>query len=320
VTDKLSPPAEVACTLAPSRATRGLLDRFGVALVLPILLALGGVISPAFISERNLSNLLLQFAPLAIVAMGQSFVMIVRGLDPSVASMMATAAVIATGFSGGDRDVVTVFIAASAVAVAIGLINGLLVTKRQVSPFLATLATMILLQGFRFAYTQGAPSGNVPALLRALGSAKLDGVPYNSLVLLGLAATLGVVLHRSAFGRRVFIVGGGPATGRLLGIRSDLIVVICYVISSCLAALAGLILSGYVGLVDNWVGQGYELDSIVACVVGRVSLKGGRGSIAGALSGAAVIVVIANEVLLLGVPIQIQLIIKGAVIVVAAAL
>jgi ribose/xylose/arabinose/galactoside ABC-type transport system permease subunit len=94
----------------------------------------------------------------------------------------------------------------------------------------------------------------------------------------------------------------------------------CYVISSGLAALAGLILSGYVGLVDNWVGQGYELDSIVACVVGRVSLQGGRGSILGALTGAALIVVIANEVLLLGVPIQVQLIIKGAVIVIAAAL
>ena len=108
-------------------------------------------------------------------------------------------------------------------------------------------------------------------------------------------------------------------TGRLFGIRSDLITIACYVISSCLAAIAGLLLSGYVGLVDNWVGQGYELDSIVACVVGGVSLKGGRGSIWGALTGAAVIVVLANEVLLLGVPIQVQMIIKGAVIVIAAA-
>jgi ribose/xylose/arabinose/galactoside ABC-type transport system permease subunit len=92
------------------------------------------------------------------------------------------------------------------------------------------------------------------------------------------------------------------------------------VISGCLAAAAGLILSGYVGLVDNWVGQGYELDSIVACVIGGVSLKGGRGSILGALAGAAIIVIVANEVLLLGLPIQIQIIIKGAVIIIAAAL
>ena len=191
---------------------------------------------------------------------------------------------------------------------------------RHVSRFLATLATMILLQGFRFAYTQGAPSGNVPTLLRTLGAGKFHGIPYNTLVLLALAAVLAVLLHRSAFGRRIFIVGGNPVTGRLFGIRSDLVATACYVISSCLAAVAGLILSGYVGLVDNWVGQGYELDSIVACVVGQVSLQGGRGSILGALTGAAMIVIIANEVLLLGVPIQVQLIIKGAVIVIAAAL
>jgi ribose/xylose/arabinose/galactoside ABC-type transport system permease subunit len=189
-----------------------------------------------------------------------------------------------------------------------------------VSPFLATLATMILLQGFRFAYTQGAPSGNVPPLFRTLGSGKLDGIPINFAILLILGLLFWVILHRSAFGRRVFIVGGNPVTGRLLGIRSDLIIIVCYVLCSGLAAAAGLILSGYVGLVDNWVGQGYELDSIVACVIGGVSLKGGRGSIASALAGAAIIMVIANEVLLLGLPIQIQIIIKGAVIVIAAAL
>jgi ribose/xylose/arabinose/galactoside ABC-type transport system permease subunit len=252
--------------------------------------------------------------------MGQALVMIVRGLDLSVASMMATAAVIATSLSGSAGGVVAVFAVALLVAVAIGLLNGFLVTKRQVSPFLATLATMILLQGLRFAYTQGAPSGNVPPLLRMLGAGKFHGIPYNALVLLALAAVLAVLLHRSAFGRRIFIVGGNPETGRLFGIRSDLVAITCYVISTCLAAVAGLILSGYVGLVDNWVGQGYELDSIVACVVGQVSLQGGRGSILGALTGAAMIVIIANEVLLLGVPIQVQLIIKGAVIVIAAAL
>ena len=303
-----------------SGSARALLARYGVALMLPVLVAAGGAISPAFVSAGNLSNLLLQFAPLAIVAMGQSFVMILRGLDLSVASMMATAAVIATSFSGADSDVPSICAAAALVALAVGLLNGVLVTKRQVSPFLATLATMILLQGLRFAYTQGAPSGNVPPLLRLVGSGKFYGLPYNALVLLVLAAVLAIVLHRSAFGRRVFIVGGNPVTGRLFGIRSHLIIIAGYLISSLLAAIAGLILSGYVGLVDNWVGQGYELDSIVACVVGRVSLKGGRGSIVGALAGAAIIVILGNEVLLLGVPIQAQLIIKGAVIVIAAAL
>src|SRR5580693_5773478 len=241
----MSGSAEFAGPAGASWSVRAVLGRYGVALALPALLALGGLLSPAFISGKNLSNLLLQFAPLAIVAIGQSFVMIVRGLDLSVASMMATAAVIATSFSGADHDVAGILAVTALVAIAVGSLNGVLVTRRRVSPFLATLATMILLQGLRFAYTQGAPSGNVPPVLRVLGSARLGGIPYNSLVLLGLAVVLGIVLHRSAFGRRIFIVGGNPLTARLFGIRADLIMIACYVISSALAALAGLILSGY---------------------------------------------------------------------------
>lgn len=319
MSDTTTPPL-AAQGQEPLGPLRPLLSRYGIFLLLPGLLLLGGAISPSFLGASNISNLLLQIAPLGIVAIGQSFVMIVRGLDLSVASTMATAAVIATGFSGANRDVLAIAAVVSAIGIAVGLINGFLIAKRHVSPFLATLATMILLQGFRFAYTQGAPSGNVPPLFRTLGSGKFDGIPYNFAILLILATLLWIVLHRSAFGRRVFIVGGNPVTARLFGIRTDMVTIACYLISSGLAAAAGLILSGYVGLVDNWVGQGYELDSIVACVIGGVSLKGGRGSIPGALAGAAIIVVIANEVLLLGLPIQLQIIIKGIVIVLAAAL
>jgi ribose/xylose/arabinose/galactoside ABC-type transport system permease subunit len=318
--DATTSPVEARPDRRPLRLLRASLSRFGMFLLPLVLLLLGGAISPAFLGANNISNLLLQFAPLGIVAIGQSFVMTVRGLDLSIASMMATAAVIATGFSGTNRDLPAILAVVAAVAVAAGLINGLLITKRHVSPFLATLATMILLQGLRFAYTQGAPSGNVPPFFRSLGSEKLDGIPFNFAILLILAALLWILLHRSAFGRRALIVGGNPVTARLLGINPDLITIACYVISTCLAGIAGLVLSGYVGLVDNWVGQGYELDSIVACVIGGVSLKGGRGSIAGALAGAVIITVMANEVLLLGLPIQIQLIIKGTVIVIAAAL
>jgi len=177
MSERLTTSVELARSDAPSWSVRAWLDRFGMVLILPALLGMGGIISPAFISLDNLSNLLLQFAPLAIVAMGQALVMIVRGLDLSVASMMATAAVIATSLSGSASGVVAVLAVALLVAVAIGLLNGFLVTKRQVSPFLATLATMILLQGLRFAYTQGAPSGNVPPLLRMLGAGKFHGIP-----------------------------------------------------------------------------------------------------------------------------------------------
>jgi ribose transport system permease protein len=127
------------------------------------------------------------------------------------------------------------------------------------------------------------------------------------------------MLSRSNFGRKVYITGGNPITATLVGIKADRVTIICYLISGGLSALAGLMLSGFVGVVDNWVGRGFELDSIVAAVIGGVALSGGRGTIAGALIGATILIVVFNSALLLGLPIEFQILIKGVVIVTAAA-
>ena len=144
-------------------------------------------------------------------------------------------------------------------------------------------------------------------------------MPVNLLTLLVLAAILGVVLHRSRFGREIYMVGGNPLAAFLNGISPDRVTIICYVICSVLAGIGGLFLLGYVGTVSNWVGQGYELDSIVAAVMGGVALSGGRGGIFGALLGVAVLIVISNIVILWGMPIEAQLMIKGVIIIGAAA-
>lgn len=305
-------------------ATRRPVQRFlqggaPIYLFLVLLVVVAGVAAPAFLSADNVSNMLQQLAPLGIVVIGQTFVILLGGLDLSVASVMATAAVAAMSFSGRDRDVPAIIGAALAIGVLVGLANGLLVAKRRVSPFLATLAVMVVLQGLRFAWTHGAPSGNVPGLLRALGSQTWHGLPYALMLMLILGAGAAVLLHRATFGRRVYLVGGGPVMARLVGINTDRITIAAYVMSAVMAAIAGLVLSGYVGIVDNFVGRGFELDSIVAAVIGGVALSGGRGTIGGALAGAAVLVAIFNAVLLFGLPVQAQIIIKGIVIVAAAA-
>jgi ribose/xylose/arabinose/galactoside ABC-type transport system permease subunit len=303
------------------RSTRvqDILREYGIHITLVLLIAVSALLSPKFLTGQNISNMLLQAAPLGIVVVGQVFVILVGGLDLSVASVMATAAVVATTFNGKDSDAFSVFAVAMGIGLATGLANGLLITKRSVSPFLATLATLIVLQGVRFAYTQGAPSGNVPPFYRVLGSQTFYGVPYNLVILTILAAGFSFLLHRTTFGRRLYITGGNPAAARLVGINADRVTIVCYVISGGLAALAGLILSGFVGIVDNWVGRGFELDSIVAAVMGGVALSGGKGSIFDGLVGAAILVVVFNSVLMIGLPIQFQIIIKGLVIIVAAA-
>jgi ribose/xylose/arabinose/galactoside ABC-type transport system permease subunit len=315
----MSQSVESSAPSQQSTKAKDIVRNYGIHLVLLVLIVITALISPQFLASRNISNMLLQAAPLGIVVIGQVLVILVRGLDLSVASVMATAAVVATSFNGQDNDALAVFAVAIAIGLATGLVNGLLITKRSVSPFLATLATLTLLQGMRFAYTQGAPSGNVPPIYRVLGSQLYYGIPFNMIILAVLTIVFSLLLHKSTFGRRIYITGGNPVTARLVGINADRVTIACYVISGGLAALAGLILSGFVGIVDNWVGRGFELDSIVAAVMGGVALSGGRGSIIGGLLGTAILVVVFNAVLMIGFPVQLQFIIKGLVIIIAAA-
>lgn len=299
--------------------SKRLINQYGIFIFLVLLIIISGSIAPSFLSGQNLSNLALQAVPLAIVTLGQALVIMTGGLDLSVASVMATAAVVGTSFSGHPIDVLFIVLVAVSIGGATGLVNGLLVTKRQVSPFLATLASMIVLQGLRFAWTKGAPSGGMPHIIRIIGSGTWHGIPVNLAVLLVLAIVVGLAIHRTVLGRRFMIVGGNRVTAQLLGYRVDTIVIGAYVASGILAAVAGIVLGGYAEIVDNQVGRGFELDSIVAAVIGGAALSGGRGTILGALAGAAVLMLASNVVLLIGLPIQFQIILKGIVIVLAAA-
>lgn len=303
----------------PRGPLRARLARHGILLFLALLLAIGGLLSPSFLSPGNLTNMLLQLAPLLLVVVGQAFVIIARGLDLSVASIMATVAVLTTLFAPMNAMAPLVMLLALLVGLATGLLNGLLVTKRNVSPFLATLATAIMLQGIRFALTAGAPSGNMAPVFKTIGTGRFLGLPISAYVAAALAVGFWLLLHRMAYGRRLLIVGGNPMAARLVGIDPDRTTIAAYLISGALAALAGLMLAGFAGVVDNNVGRGFELDSIVAAVIGGVALSGGRGTIHGAIAGAAILVAVFNLVLLLGAPIQVQIIIKGLVILLAAA-
>lgn len=309
----------------PMPRSRGLslatvFERYGLVIFLAVLMAVAAAASPTFLRPANLINVLTIAAPLGMVVIGQTFVILVRGLDLSVASLMATVAVLATAFKATTNDAIPlIFLAAIVFSAIVGFLNGWLVARRNVSPFLATLAMMIILQGIRFAYTGGAPISTLPPGMGFLASGRILGVPVNLVTLAVLAIAFGIVLHRSRLGREIFMVGTNPKAAFLNGVAPDRVIILCYVICSVCAGIGGLFLLGYVGTVSNWVGQGYELDSIVAAVMGGVALTGGRGNIFAALLGVAVLMVINNLVLLLGFPIEMQLIIKGIIIIGAAA-
>lgn len=304
-----------------SLSMRSLLADYGLVAFLALNIAVVSILSPAFLKPENLLNVLTQAAPLGMVVVGQVFCLLVRGLDLSVASVMATSAVLATSFATTDNTMMPViFAAALALGLVVGLANGFLVAKRGVSPFLATLATTIVLQGIRFLYTEGSSGSTLPDGFAVIGQGRFLGLPVNLLILIALTLLLGFVLHFTRFGRKVYLVGGNPRGAMLVGIRTDAVIISCYVICSMVAAIAGLCLVGYVGQVDQWTGKGYELDSIVAAVMGGVAISGGRGNVLGALLGVFILIVMFNAVILLGLPVQVQMILKGIIVIAASAL
>lgn len=296
-------------------------EKYGIYIFLILLFAFASLVSPAFLKPQNLRDVLNQAAALGIVSIGQTFVILTGrgGLDLSVASVMATVAVIVAKNTGGqDALLLPVAMVCLLFGILVGLANGLLITKRRVPPFMATLGMMIIIQGFRFLYTKGAPKGDFPMFLRFLGRGNIGPVPTSVISLAILTVIAAIVLKKSVFGRQLYAIGGNINTAHLSGYNTDRIITLTYIISGFTAAIAGFYLAGWIGIADNWVGKGYELDSIAAVVMGGTSFEGGRGGVLGTIAGVLIIMMLYNLVLLLHLPVQVQYIVKGAVIILAA--
>jgi ribose/xylose/arabinose/galactoside ABC-type transport system permease subunit len=302
-------------------ALSSVFDKFGIYIFLAILFVFASIVSPAFLRPQNLTDVLNQAAALGILSIGQTFVILTGrgGLDLSVASVMATAAVLVAKNTGGRNELLLpVALMCLLFGVLVGLANGLLITKRKVPPFMATLGMMIIIQGLRFMYTKGAPKGDFPPFLRYLGRGSLGPIPVSILSLAILTFIALIVMRKTLFGRQLYAVGGNIDTAYLSGYKTDLIITTTYMISGFTAAIAGMYLAGWIGIADNWVGKGYELDSIAAVVMGGTSFEGGQGGVLGTIAGVLIIMMLYNLILLLHLPVQAQYIVKGAVIVLAA--
>lgn len=288
----------------------------GPALVLLGLLAVIALAAPSFYGEANIANVLRQVGILGVVAVGQTLVILGGGVDLSVGAVMSLALVTAAIVTQGrDRDLPLAVAVAIGGALAVGIVNGLLVTWRRVPPFVATLATLLLVQGTILAWTRGALSGSIPPALQTIGGARLGPITWSVALFALVAAMAGFVLHRGTFGRSLYALGLNREAARFSGIRVDRVTFLTYVVSAVCAALGGLLLAGYVGYVDRYVGQGLNLDSIAAVVVGGTSLAGGRGGIGGTVVGVLLLAILVNVVFVANVPEATQLVLKGLLIV-----
>jgi ribose transport system permease protein len=292
------------------------LVQFGPIVVLALLAIVMATLEPLFLSERNLQNLAVQSAVIAILGLGQLIVVLTRGIDLSVGSILGLSTVlVALTFQDGVGGGVVCCLIALAAGSAAGLLNGLAFVKGRIPhPFIVTLATLGALRGLAYILTDGDVVPDVPPLVITLGSSYAGPIPVPALVVLALALAVYVLVRRTVFGRWVYAIGGNPDAARLAGIPVDRVLIFVYVLSGLCAALAGLLIAGRTGSGYPNAGDTFELDAIAAVFIGGASFLGGRGSVLNALVGALVIGTIRNGLDLQGVGPYWQLIGVGMII------
>ncbi len=327
-----TPPAPAAGPADPGRAAgrvRGLLAvrEAGVLAALVVLCVLLSFASPYFFTLRNIFNVLQGMSTIGIMAVGMTMVLVAGGLDLSVGSVLAVGAVLTARLMtyGGVHPWLAVLCGLAA-GVAFGLVNGLLITRARVVPFITTLGTLSIGRGLTFLLATGGAgtvASNVPMRdpgVGFLGAGYVGPVPMPVLIMLALVAVAAVFLSNTVLGRQIYAVGSNPRAARLSGVAVDRVQLFTYVVTGALSALAGVVTAGLLSTAATNLGQGIELDVIAAAVIGGTSLQGGEGSVVGTLFGAAIMAVVRNAFVLLGLPLHFQTMIIGAVILLAVGL
>jgi len=288
----------------------------GVYLILVIFIIFLSVMSPSFRSGRNWSNLATRIFPLFIVGLGESFVMLTGGIDISIGAQVSLSAAIASCIMGDSISSIMLGIICPLIGgVLVGLLNGFVVTRFKVAPFIITLGTMVLLQGLTF-QIRWMPGGYISkefadVVLYRLGILPLG--PLVSLIIFGFLAI--VILGKTPIGRNIYAVGGNEEAARLAGVNTSRVKIFAYVLCSLFCALAGLYEGARMQCADPHVGDPFLMDGIMVATLGGTSLFGGQGSPIGVIGGAIFIASLGNMFNLLDFNTFTQYIIKGFVLV-----
>jgi ribose transport system permease protein len=271
-----------------------------------------------FLSSFNLQNILRQNSFTVILACGMTLAILSAGIDLSVGSVVALAGVVCAWFVAEGYGIPLGLLAGCVVGALTGVVNGLFVTRVRIPPFIATLATMMVVRGLALKFT-GARTIPIPADSVEAFAGLSDGFTPVLVMLLVVVATW-LLLTRTPFGRHIYAVGGNPEAARLAGIRVPRVLMGVYILCGAMAGLAGVMVASRIGSGYPNAGLFYELDAVAAVVVGGTSLFGGRGSIWGTLAGAFFIGILNNGLNLYEVQEYDQRIVKGAVLLAAASL
>ena len=292
----------------------------GTFVLLVILCIVLAVLNPSFLAPVNLQNLARLIGIYGIFSIGLGIVIITGGIDLSVGSVFALLGVLLSIFLvQWHLPAVIAVLAVVGITTLLGLLNGFLITKVKIQPFIVTLCGLLFYRGLaRFVAndeTKGFGAAQGFETLQDIATGTLIGIPTPFIILIVVAAFMWVVLHRSVYGRYLFAVGRNETAARYSGINSDLIIASAYVLTGFLAGIAGILLAFYTNSISpSSHGNFYELYGIAAAVLGGCSLRGGEGSIVGILIGTALLQILQNLVNLLGIPSSLNFAVMGAVI------
>lgn len=281
--------------------------------------AVAAVSQPQFLSLPFLLILLRQAAPLGIVALGQTFVIVNRSLDLSVGATIAFVNILVSDRMWLDVPVLWTILVALGAGAAIGTLNGLLVTRLRASAVVVTLGTASILTGAGLLFSGGAPGNAMNEFIKWVGRGRVLDVPVSGLLWLAVAVLSLVALRRLAIGRGVYAVGDNATAAAYSGVTAGSTLMFSHVVCSTLAALGGLVLSGLVGVGSLNLGADYVLSSIAATVLGGAVFGGGSGGALGTVLGTALLVMVLNLLTVFGVGEPGKLIVQGSVIALAAA-
>lgn len=281
------------------------------------------IINPSFLTTNNLLNLLLQVTANGFIAFGMTFVILTGGIDLSVGSSLALSSALAAGLIGGGLPVPVAIVLAICLGGLFGMLNGLLIAYGKLAPFIVTLATMTIFRGATLVYTNGNPVTKGISdsfLFQFLGQGYIVGIPFPVILMFLVFVILAILLHKTAFGKAVYALGGNEKAAYISGIKLNKVKIIIYTISGMMASLSGLIITSRLSSAQPTAGASYEMDAIAAVVLGGTSLSGGKGRIWGTLIGALIIGVLNNGLNIIGVSAFWQQVVKGIVILIAVLL
>ncbi|MDU6723945.1 MAG: ribose ABC transporter permease [Streptococcus mitis] len=289
-------------------------------IALIILMAVITIINSNFLTANNLLNLLLQVTSNALIAFGMTFVILTGGIDLSVGSILSLSSALTAGLLGSGMPVTLAILISLILGCILGMMNGLLISYGKLAPFIVTLATMTIFRGATLVYTNGNPITKGLSdtfLFQFLGQGYIVGIPFPVIIMFIVFIVLYVLLHKTAFGKSVYAIGGNEKAAYISGVKLNKVKIIIYSISGIMASISGLIITSRLSSAQPTAGASYEMDAIAAVVLGGTSLSGGKGRILGTLIGALIIGVLNNGLNIIGVSAFWQQVVKGVVILIA---